>query len=91
MIEKLGTSILENTQHILSFIAHALEPAPSLRPEAQNIDVPSLHGWRFGGLRIVDNSDDDEYNAPAPENGDYGSQDLTFTAVNLLLAVLEGA
>lgn len=93
MIEKLGSSILENVQHVLSFIAHALEPTATshfeaLKDRATRSSTPGLEG-----LRIVDNDDDYGNDAHSPdslESGDPVAQDLAFTAVNLLLAVLEG-
>ena len=94
MIEKLGSSILENVQHILSFIAHALEPAAISRSEAQDIGVLRRRALKLDDLQIIDRDDEGEYRVPAPdgsENSDPSSQDVAFTAVNLLLAVLEGA
>jgi hypothetical protein len=94
MIEKLGSSILENVQDVLSFIAHALEPTATSQSEARKDEATRSRSPRPDSLRIVDNDDDYEYDARAPdslESGHFVPQDLAFTAVNLLLAVLEGA
>lgn len=101
MIEKLdSTIILGNAQHILSFIAHTLEPkaapAPSKAPVHSHREATSSsRGLRLDDLRIVDSDDEDEVsedeNGESEIEGQPTTQDLLFTALNLLLAVLEGA
>lgn len=103
MIEKLDSSILGNAQHILSFIAHTLEPTPAPNVSApSSLEASSVHGLRLDDLRIVDSDDEDESedtDGGEADSDDEGlpeadglpaSQDLLFTALNLLLAVLEG-
>lgn len=103
MIEKLDSSILGNAQHILSFIAHTLEPTPVSNVSAPpSLEASSGRGLRLDDLRIVDSDDEDESEdpdegeadsddeGPAEADGLPASQDLLFTALNLLLAVLEG-
>ncbi|KAG6337346.1 hypothetical protein ID866_1719 [Astraeus odoratus] len=86
-------SILSKPEHILQFIKHALEPpikqAPSTEP-----NVGSHHGLGLADLRIVppdenefqDTDSDDE--EPSGQNGN-GDDEMTETAITLLLATLE--
>lgn len=90
MVEQLGSTALTQPEHILSFVAHALrspeETSPNDKPDRQTLS-PHLNG-----LRIVDDADDvaadlaDDGN----DSDDEGADDYQETALNLLLATLEG-
>lgn len=91
MIEKLDSSILGNAQHILSFIAHTLEPNPASMSRPHSHQAASSRGLQLADLKIVDSDDEDEESEKEEiEDNFSSSQDLLFTALNLLLAVLEG-
>ncbi len=87
-------NILKQPDHILSFIKHALDTAttkPTRQPE------PSQRkGLNLDDLRIVEeieddesesNDSDDEEDSSNPSSGD---EEMTSTALNLLLSILEG-
>ena len=99
MVEQLGSGVLRETEHILGFISHALQPVPmapkssSQSPaQGRSFAIPdsALTGLRIDDLRIVDRDSDFEEEEDGDE-ADAGGDDMTFTAVNLLLSVLEGA
>ena len=93
--------ILKKPDHILSFIKHALQtatqkPAENSKPPASKAQT----GLKLEDLRIVDVEDDedsddidegdsnDEDEPSAPREG--SDEDMTSTALNLFLAVMEG-
>lgn len=94
-----GFDILKKPGHLLSFVKHALETAvqkpaertTSAKPKAEN-------GLKLEDLRIVDVEEDDEENVEgdsddedepsAPREG--SDEEMTSTALNLLLSILEG-
>ncbi|KAI0326655.1 hypothetical protein GY45DRAFT_69015 [Cubamyces sp. BRFM 1775] len=90
-----ASSVLKKPEHILTFVKHALEnPRQSARNFAKQSS--SNPGLRMEDLRIVsdDESEDeseDEEGDSDDEDGDqeHGSDDMTTTAVKLLLSVLE--
>lgn len=104
MIENLDSSILSDVQHILSFIAHTIEPAPKrhetapLPPEASG-----PRPLRLDDLRIIDSDDEEEDREDEADGADSddetdgegeagvdGGGGIISTALNLLLAILEG-
>lgn len=95
--DNASTNILKKPAHILTFIKHALEAAVQNTKTSKPEGYSTRTGLRMEDLRIVDdeNNDgdsaagdsDDEENAL---NDDVESDDMTTTAVNLLLSVLEG-
>lgn len=99
MVQQLGSTILTQPQHILSFIAHALEPPPSKKdPHRRDARAPKTAGGGLGinDLRIVevDSDDEDEDSGQGlgeleDDNDDVGDG-MIFTSVNLLLSILEG-
>ncbi|KAI0772085.1 hypothetical protein BD413DRAFT_52804 [Trametes elegans] len=89
------SSVLRKPEHILTFIKHSLEsstqssPSPAKKPK-------STTGLRMEDLRIVeDNKDDSDLEGGDSDDEDEvgdqtrGSDDMTSTAVKLLLSVLE--
>ncbi|KAH9894464.1 hypothetical protein C8Q73DRAFT_518427 [Cubamyces lactineus] len=90
-----ASSVLKKPEHILTFVKHALEnPRQSVRPSAGQSN--SATGLRMEDLRIVSDEesvtdDEDEEGDSDDEDGDqeHGSDDMTTTAVKLLLSVLE--
>ena len=90
-----ASNVLKKPEHILSFVKHALEN-PSQTDRSSTKKSSSNAGLRMDDLRIVEDqsdeldegdSDDEDPNASNEETVD----DITTTAVKLLLAVLEGA
>lgn len=96
-----STGILAKPSHILSFVKHALESANAPKQPAPSTSMsPSIlepKGRDLQGLRIVDeieaqeetidgdSDDEDEDTVPtAPDD------EITETAINLLLSILEG-
>ncbi|KIJ70504.1 hypothetical protein HYDPIDRAFT_143972 [Hydnomerulius pinastri MD-312] len=89
-----STNILKKPEHILLFVKHALETsatAPSIATTQK-----TSRGLGLDDLRIVpededklpeDGDSDDEQ--PGEANGNPGEDDMTETAINLLLATLE--
>jgi hypothetical protein len=90
------SNILSKTEHILSFIKHALTQETAAQPlpnhSAQRKTNDSL---KLGDLRIVpekndlsDNEDSDDEDPHA--SGTFADEAMTATATDLLLAILEG-
>lgn len=94
--DNASTNILKKPDHILTFIKHALETAA----QPTNTPKPSLSKQASSSLRIEDLRIIDEEVIPNVGDGDSddegdgsedgGGDDMTTTAVNLLLSVLEG-
>ena len=88
-------SILSKPEHVLQFVKQALEPTTDA-PSSTNAQPGSPHGIRLEDLRIVpeeeveisegEDSDDEE---PAKTDGNW-DEEMTRTAIDLLLATLEG-
>ncbi|KAG8693806.1 hypothetical protein FRC08_008875 [Ceratobasidium sp. 394] len=76
--QKLGSSVLTEPEHILQFVAHAIEPK---RAESK----PKPVDKNLGSLRIVDADSDDENDLEATQEQD----EMALTAVTLLLSILE--
>jgi hypothetical protein len=99
-----STNILKRPEHVLSFIRHALEDSDSSITEHQRLKatIPqrSTRGVSAADLRIVqelettdevyiDGEDSDDEDAPGLEDVQKGDE-MTVTAINLLLSLLEG-
>ncbi|KAI0317004.1 hypothetical protein OF83DRAFT_1276666 [Amylostereum chailletii] len=98
-----STNILSKPEHILSFVKHALETemgtsTPAAPPEDTK-PVPKKPGLTMDDLRIVDEEDEDE-EALMDADGDSDDEtpgmedvppdeEMTVTAINLLLSILE--
>ncbi|KAI0650280.1 hypothetical protein C8Q79DRAFT_1063233 [Trametes meyenii] len=88
------SGVLKKPEHILSFIKHALENPQASEHPSSNKSASSV-GLRMEDLRIVEVEDDPEYSEgdSDDEDGegdeDHGLDDMTSTAVKLLLSVLE--
>ncbi|THH29131.1 hypothetical protein EUX98_g5057 [Antrodiella citrinella] len=93
------TNILKTPTHILSFVKHALDTTGSVQPAP--VDTKSRHrknGLGLEDLRIVeedndindggDDADSDDEDAPETANP-LKYDDMTATALNLLLSILE--
>ncbi|QRV87573.1 Required for nuclear transport of RNA pol II C-terminus 1 [Ceratobasidium sp. AG-Ba] len=76
--QKLGSSVLTEPQHILQFVAHAIEPRadePNSTPTDRDMNR----------LRIVETDSDDENDPEVLEE----QNEMALTAVSLLLSILE--
>lgn len=83
MVEQLGSSILTQPEQILSFVSHALEPTvveeqASTKSHSKGVSVKITQG------------DSDDEDGDEDEGGLGGGDDVIFTALNLLLSILEG-
>ncbi|KAG8745544.1 hypothetical protein FRC10_007722 [Ceratobasidium sp. 414] len=76
--QKLGSSVLTEPEHILQFVAHAIEPKQA-EPTPNPVDK------NLGSLRIVEVDSDDENDPDATQEQD----EMALTAVTLLLSILE--
>jgi hypothetical protein len=90
-----SSNFLNKPQHILSFIKHVLSPpSPPPNPQGQ-VPQKAKTGLRIEDLRIVPVPDSDE---PEPQDSDdeeppgdaSPDEEMLDTAINLLLAILEG-
>ena len=87
------SNVLKNPEHVLTFIKHALEnprgTGMDLKPqtEARGIGIESLRIVPEEADEIDDGDSDDEEEGGLSEQG---VDDITSTAVKLLLSVLEG-
>jgi hypothetical protein len=77
--QKLGSSVLTEPEHVLQFVAHAIEPK---QPEQESSRIDR----GVDSLRIVDEDSDDENDQEVLEEQD----EMVVTAVTLLLSILEG-
>lgn len=94
-----SNNILSKPEHILSFIKHALqnETMQDAAQKQQSKGPPSL-GLTMDDLRIVPEEEQDDVDmesdsddeAPGPQ-GVQPNDEMTITALNLLLSILEGA
>lgn len=91
-------NILKKPGHILTFIKHALETATAAPVATSAMRQPKLKssGVRMEDLRIVEEEEpeieeaDSDNEAEAASDVESGEDDMTATAVNLLLSILEG-
>lgn len=91
-----SSNILAMPEHILSFVKHALESAAVPESIIRGKRPTDERRLRMEDLRIVDqydslsdqevDSDDDD----TPADAGFPDDEMTETAVNLLLSVLEG-
>ncbi len=91
------SGVLKKPEHILSFIKHALENPRQAEHPASTMKPTSNTGLRMEDLRIVPEEESDEFDEERDsddedEDGEqeHGPDDMTSTAVKLLLAVLDG-
>ena len=90
------SNILRKPEHILSFIQHALTSASSPQPPAnQGAQRNAKDTLGMADLRIVPEKDDlldngDSDDETPPTSNVSTDDEMTDTAVNLLLAILEG-
>ncbi|KAI0368111.1 hypothetical protein BV20DRAFT_1045207 [Pilatotrama ljubarskyi] len=88
------SSVLKKPEHILSFIKHALEN-PHQPEQPSSIKPMSAAGLRMEDLRIVEDEESDEMEEGDSDDEDpegdkeHGPDEMTTTAVKLLLSVLE--
>ncbi|CAL1711574.1 unnamed protein product [Somion occarium] len=90
-------NILKKPGHILTFIKHALETATAAPVATSAMRQPKLKssGVRMEDLRIVEEEEpeieeaDSDNEAEAASDVESGEDDMTATAVNLLLSILE--
>ena len=88
--------ILKKPEHILSFIKHALEKPRQPEPSQGKATLGA--GLRMESLRIVSDGSEDELEEGDSDDEEGGGEglpeqsldDMTSTAVKLLLSVLEG-
>ncbi|KAI0773425.1 hypothetical protein BC629DRAFT_722564 [Irpex lacteus] len=88
-------SILKKPDQILSFIKHALEPPQTQKRDDRSAKRPK-GGLGLDDLRIVEEDEEEEEDAMSDDGdsddedgGATGGEDMTSTALNLLLSVLE--
>lgn len=87
------TNILRKPEHILSFVKHALGSQVAHGTSTPNRAEHS-RGLGLEDLRIVDKADNlgdsDSDDEPGELGSDQAENSMTATAINLLLAILEG-
>jgi hypothetical protein len=96
-----SNNILSKPEHVLTFIKHALQSdtVQDTVPKQASVDPSSRQGLTMNDLRIVSQDDPDEDNDIDADSDDeaqdlQGAQsndEMTITALNLLLSVLEGS
>ncbi|TDL29980.1 hypothetical protein BD410DRAFT_817858 [Rickenella mellea] len=98
-----STNILKKPTHILSFIKHALESGTSVGESRQGGANKDSRSLRIADLRIVPEDDNDDMSNLPPSGGDSDDEEeevpglegvqpgdeMSVTAINLLLALLE--
>ena len=91
-----STNILKKPEHILMFVKHALDDAQLPKMFQRSARRPKRAGLGLDDLKIVSGSgDEDEMGSEDSDDEDEGSMntapdEITVTALNLLLALLEG-
>jgi len=97
LAETAGPSnILSKTEHILSFIKHALSPATAAQsPTSHGAQRKANDSLKIRDLRILpekddlsDNGDSDDEDPRASDI--FADEEMTDTAIDLLLAIFEG-
>lgn len=97
MVEQLGSAVLSDPQHVLSFVSHSIRAAEESSettkvPKSRGPPKPPSQG--IASLRIVEQNDDEGSRVieadEDEDSDDEGPDDLIGTALNLLLATLEG-
>jgi hypothetical protein len=82
------SDILKKPEQLLSFVKGALETAASKAPASAAAQSPSTP-FDLQDLRIIGEPPEDETNDSDDEDEDTGDEDITSTAINLLLSLLE--
>ena len=91
-----STNILKKPEHILMFVKHALDDAQLPKKFQRPARRPKRAGLGLDDLKIVaESGDEDEMGSEDSDDEDEGStntapDEITVTALNLLLALLEG-
>lgn len=96
MVEQLGSTVLSDPQHVLSFVSHSIRAAEE-SSETTKVQKPrgssNTPSQGMASLRIVDHDEDEGLRVTEAEededSDDEGPDDLIATALNLLLATLE--
>lgn len=96
-----SNNILSKPEHVLTFIKHALQSdnVQDAPPKQASVDASSRQGLRMNDLRIVSEDDvDEDYDSEADSDdetpglqGARPNDEMTITALNLLLSILEGS
>jgi hypothetical protein len=96
-----SNNILSKPEHVLTFIKHALQSdtVQDTPPKQASVDPSSHQGLTKKDLLIVSEDDPDEDNDSESDSDDETpglegagrSDEMTITALNLLLSVLEGS
>ncbi|KAG8987795.1 hypothetical protein FRB90_003143, partial [Tulasnella sp. 427] len=97
MVDQLGSTVLSDPQHVLSFVSHSLRSARETYDEGLVVPKRKEKGKAsrqgMAALRIVDEDQEEEVEVTENEDDDdsdnEGPEDLLSTALNLLLATLE--
>ncbi|KAG9038544.1 hypothetical protein FRB95_000765 [Tulasnella sp. JGI-2019a] len=92
MVDQLGSTVLSNPEHILSFVSHALrsegeknaDVVPGMKASVLASDTTSRDSLFIVEPKNAVKADDEE-----EDSDDESDNDLIETALNLLLAVLE--
>ena len=93
-----SSNILSKPEHILTFIKHALQ-SDTTQDAASSVDPSPRQGLTMDDLRIVPKEDPDDDSGTEGDSDDETpslqgarpNDEMTITALNLLLSVLEGA
>jgi hypothetical protein len=93
-----SSSILSKPEHVLTFIKHALQ-SYTMQDAASSVDPNPHQGLTMDDLRIVPEEDPDDDSGTEGDSDDETpslqgarpNDEMTITALNLLLSVLEGA
>ena len=93
-----STNILKKPDHILAFVKHALDTDTGQSVSKAPRKQQPRKGLGLEDLRLVDTAEDESDDEADSDDEDAPSspsplrdEDMTATALNLLLAVLEGA
>ena len=96
-----SNNILSKPEHVLTFIKHALQSdtVQDTAPKQASVDPSSRQGLKMNDLRIVpedDPDDDSDTDADSDDEtpglpGARPNEEMTITALNLLLSILEGS
>jgi hypothetical protein len=93
-----SNNILSKPEHVLTFIKHALQ-SDAVQDSPPSVDASSRQGLRMNDLRIVSEDDIDGDNDSEADSDDETpdlqgvrpNDEMTITALNLLLSILEGS
>ncbi len=93
-----SNNILSKPEHVLTFIKHALQSGIVQDTAQSSVDPSSRQGLTMNDLRIVPEKDADEDTDTEGDSDDEipglkgarPNDEMTITALNLLLSILEG-